>query len=121
MDRIALRGIRAYGRHGWESAERASLAPFDVDVEVDVDLRAAQTSDDLADTIDYARLHRRIVTLVERESFALLERLAAEICGILFEEPRIARAVVSVAKPQKLAGATPSVTLDRQNPSYRAE
>ncbi len=56
--RIFVRDIRAYGRHGANPGERDAAQPFDLDVELvaDVDLRA-RTSDDLADTIDYAAIH----------------------------------------------------------------
>ena len=116
MDRITLRCVRAYGRHGWEAGERDAPQPFDLDLDLEIDLRAAQVSDDLAQTIDYAALHRRVVGIVENTSYALLERLAGEIVATLFEDRRVKRAVLSIAKPKILDGATPSVTFDRVNP-----
>ncbi len=77
-------------------------------------------SDDLGDTLDYAHLHRRIATIVQSTSFALLERLAAEIADALFRDARIARAQVRIAKPELLDGATPSVCLRRENPRHSA-
>jgi dihydroneopterin aldolase len=118
MDRIRLRGVRAHGRHGWEPGERERPQPFEIEFDAEVDLSAAQASDDLADTIDYSALHRRIVATVERTSYALLERLAAEIIAAAFEDPRVIRASVTVAKPAILDGATPSVTLERLNPRH---
>ncbi len=118
MDRITLRGVRAYGRHGWEAAERDRPQPFAIDLDAEIDLRAAQHSDDLSDTNDYAELHRRIVAIVETTSYALLERLASDILEAVFEDRRVARAVVTIAKPAILDGATPSVTFDRGNPRY---
>ncbi|MFY9739620.1 MAG: dihydroneopterin aldolase [Candidatus Cybelea sp.] len=119
MDRVTLRGLRAYGRHGWEAAERDRPQPFAIDLDAEIDLRAAQLSDDLADTIDYAALHRRIVAVVASTSYALLERLAASILEAVFEDARVARAIVTIAKPAILDGSTPSVTFDRVNPRYK--
>ncbi len=116
MDRIALSGIRAYGRHGVSAVERAELQPFDVDLAIDIDLDAAGRSDDLADTLDYARLHDRLVTVVTATSYALLERLASELLETVFADSRVRYAEVTVAKPRVLEGATPSVTLARANP-----
>jgi 7,8-dihydroneopterin aldolase/epimerase/oxygenase len=116
MDRITLRGIRAMGRHGANPGERDREQPFDVDVVAELDLCEAQRSDDLADTLDYAALHRRIVKVVERTSHALLERLAAELIDAVFADARVVRAEVTVAKPELLDGATPSVTLVRERP-----
>jgi FolB domain-containing protein len=119
MDRITLRGVRAYGCHGWEAGERDRPQPFAIDLDAEIDLRAAQLSDDLCDTLDYAGLHRRIVAIVASASYALLERLASDILEAVFEDHRVARAVVTIAKPEILNGATPSVTFDRANPSYK--
>jgi 7,8-dihydroneopterin aldolase/epimerase/oxygenase len=114
VGRITLRGIRAYGRHGVFPHERESAAPFDLDVSIDADLTAAAASDELADTIDYDALHRRLVSIVAETSFALLERLAAALIDAAFEDPRVLSAEVTVAKPGFLDGATPAVTLSRR-------
>jgi dihydroneopterin aldolase len=118
MDRVTLRGVRAYGRHGWEPGERDRAQPFVIDLDAEIDLRAAQLSDDLADTIDYAALYRRLVTVVASTSYALLERLASDILEAVFEDTRVARAIVTIAKPAILDGTTPSITFDRANPHY---
>ena len=120
MDRIALRALRAHGRHGANPGERDSAQPFDVDLEFEIDLRAAQASDALDDTVNYADVHRRLVEIVERESYVLLERLAGRMLDELFSDPRIASAALTIGKPGLLDGATPSVTLVRKNPRYSA-
>lgn len=114
MGRITLSGIRAYGRHGVFPHERETPAPFDLSVSIDADLTAAAASDDLADTIDYDALHRRLVSIVAETSFALLERLAAALIDAVLEDPRVLSAEVTVAKPDILNGATPAVTLSRR-------
>jgi dihydroneopterin aldolase len=119
MDRIVLRGVRAYGRHGYDAGEREHLQPFDIDVTIEIDLRAAQASDDLAETIDYSSLHGRLVAVVAATSYRLLERLAGDLLDAIFDDLRVVRAQVTVAKPGILEGATPSVTLDRLNPRQR--
>jgi dihydroneopterin aldolase len=109
--RIALRGLRAYGRHGVSEAERAHPQPFDVDVCLEVDADRARSSDEIGDTIDYAALGERVRHVVETTSYALIERLAQEILDDVLRDGRVASARVTVAKPHALAGATPSVTL----------
>jgi len=108
-DRIAVHGIRAYGKHGASAGERDFVQPFDIEIELAVDLTAARTHDRLADTIDYAALYARIVGLVAERSYRLLERLGDEILGELMCDARISAATITIAKPQLLAGATPSV------------
>lgn len=114
MDRIALRGIRAFGVHGVNPEERDAPQAIDVDLVIDVDTTAAQVSDDLEDTIDYAALHTQIVDVVASTSFGLLERLAGLLLEVIFEDSRIERAEITVAKPGILDGATPSVTIARE-------
>jgi len=117
-DAIALRGIRAYGKHGANPGERDFVQPFDVELYIDVDLGRARHSDALADTIDYAALHARIVRLVETQSFALLERLGETILGDVMRDRRISAARLEIGKPLLLAGATPSVTLRADRNSH---
>lgn len=116
MDRIAIETIRARGRHGWTTAERSAPQTLMIDVEVKLDLRRAGVSDDLADTVDYAAIARRVVHIVETSSYALLERLGTALLEAIFEDRRITRATLRIAKPELLDGATPSVTLRRENP-----
>jgi dihydroneopterin aldolase len=120
MDRITLRGVRAYGRHGAYPGERDAEQAFDVEAVVDIDLRAAERSDDLADTLNYTELYERVVTIVQSTSWLLLERLAGEIVASIFRDARVSRAEVSVSKPGILDGAPAAVTLIRDNPHYRA-
>jgi dihydroneopterin aldolase len=110
-DSIALRGIRVFGRHGANPGERDVPQPFDVDVHLEIDLAAARRSDALADTLDYAALHRTIVRIVTTTSYALLERLGDDLLASILTDARVARASVSIAKPALLAGATPVVTV----------
>jgi dihydroneopterin aldolase len=111
MDSIAIRGIRAYGRHGANPGERDQPQPFDIEVELELDLSRARSSDALADTVDYDALHARVVAIVEERSFALLERLGEEILREVKTDGRVCAARVSIAKPGILRGATPVMTV----------
>ena len=118
MDRINLHELRAYGRHGADPGEREREQPFDIAIALELDLRAAQQSDNLVDTIDYSAICSTVRERVAHTSYALLERLAGDLLDALFDDARIARAEVTIAKPRILGGATPSVTLVRENPRH---
>ena len=115
VDQIVITGIRAHGRHGAYTGEKDRPQAFDVTLTIRVDLERASQSDRLADTIDYAAIHRRVVEIVEQRSFDLLERLGAEILAGVFEDKRVRAAEVTIGKPGLLDGATASVTLRRDN------
>lgn len=119
MDAITLRNIRAYGRHGANAGERDLPQPFDVDLTVEVDLLAAEESDDLEATVNYNALHKEIVRGIESTSYLLLERLAGELLVRIFADARIASVELTIGKPALLEGATPAITLRRNNPRYR--
>jgi 7,8-dihydroneopterin aldolase/epimerase/oxygenase len=114
MDRIALRNIVAHGRHGNDPGERERPQPFHIDVTFDLDLVRASRSDALEDTIDYSRVYAEIMEIVEHRSYALLERLGADLLDVVMADERVTRALVTIAKPELLNGATPSVTLVRE-------
>jgi len=116
VDRIALRGIRVLARHGADPGEREREQLFELDVVVELDLATAAASDEIADTLHYGRLYRKIVDVVRERSHVLLERVAGDVLEVLLEDARVARAKVTVAKPELLDGATPSVTLERERP-----
>ncbi len=111
MDTIAVRDIRAYGKHGANPGERDYMQPFDIDIELGVEIARARATDDLVETIDYAALRETIVALVRDRSYRLLEKLGDEILAVVMTDSRIATAAITIAKPKLLAGATPSVRL----------
>lgn len=117
FETIALRGIRAWGRHGANRGEQDVPQPLDIDVNLMVNVRAARLSDELADTIDYAAVHAQIVRIVATERYRLLERLGESIVAALMDDDRVAMADVTIAKPGLLDGATPSVTLSKMRKS----
>lgn len=100
LDRVALRGLRGYGRHGVLPSERANGQPFLVDVELGLDTRRAAKSDDLTDTVDYAGLADRVVALVEGEPVNLIETLAERIAALCLEPAGVEQVQVTVHKPE---------------------
>lgn len=98
-DTIALRGLRAHGRHGWFAHEREQGQPFVVDLELAVDSGPAAASDHLDDTVDYGALGSAVVALVEGEPVRLLETLAARIADLVLADARVAEVTVTVHKP----------------------
>ena len=73
---ISLVRIEFDGRHGATAVERRATRKFEVDVELDVEVPAAERSDKLADTVDYSRVAEIIVGIGAGEPHHLLESLA---------------------------------------------
>jgi 7,8-dihydroneopterin aldolase/epimerase/oxygenase len=118
-DTIRIRRIRVLGKHGVTDRERSVLRPLIVDVEITADLTTAQHSDNIVDTVNYSTVHKLVMQIVETHSYKLLESLAGAILDALFEDQRVLAARLRIGKPERLDGATPSITLARKNPSKR--
>jgi dihydroneopterin aldolase len=99
-DAVILRGLRALGVHGVLSEEHESPQPFEVDVELSVDLRRAGQSDDLADTVDYGTLADSVLAIVGGETCALIEKLAERIASAALALPGVESVTVEVRKLQ---------------------
>jgi dihydroneopterin aldolase len=112
-DRITVRGMRVFGRHGANPGEQDVPQPFDVDVELEVDLERSVHTDSLDDTLDYREIQNIVNHVVTSSRYNLLERLAQEIARAILRNKLVHAVTVSIAKPELLAGATPSVTLRR--------
>ncbi|MGH8973149.1 MAG: dihydroneopterin aldolase [Acidimicrobiia bacterium] len=97
-DAIVLTGIRALGAHGVLPEEQARPQPFEVDLELRLDLTAAGRSDTLSDTIDYDALTAQVVGIVEKGGCQLLEALATRIAEAAKTDPRVQSVMVTVRK-----------------------
>ena len=100
MDRIFLRGMRFMACHGVLPHEREVPQPFEVDVEMGLDLRAAGESDELDDTVNYAKVYDVVSTVLTVTRKYLIEALAEEIADDLLRDFDSLRWVrVTVHKP----------------------
>ncbi|MGO1972496.1 MAG: dihydroneopterin aldolase [Propionibacteriaceae bacterium] len=98
-DRVALRGISAYGHHGVFDHERSRGQRFVVDVVCTLDLSAAAVGDDLNQTVDYGVLAAAVVADVEGEPLNLIESLAGRIATTCLGNELIDTVEVTVHKP----------------------
>ncbi|MEA2605422.1 MAG: 7,8-dihydroneopterin aldolase/epimerase/oxygenase [Chloroflexota bacterium] len=94
-----LQNIQLDGRHGYDDDERATPQPFEVDVELLLDLRPAGVDDDLAQTVDYARVYEIVARIVGTASFRLLEAIAEAISDEILAAFPVDEVVVRVRKP----------------------
>ena len=84
-DVIEIRGLRALGRHGVLEEEKARPQPFEVDIDLEVDVRRAGETDDLGDTVDYGAVTDAAVGAIEGDHSDLLEHLATRIARAALE------------------------------------
>ena len=103
-DRIVLRNVRLQGRHGYYDHELESPQPFEVDVELVLNLQPAGIEDDLEQSVDYARVYAVVRQIVESTSYRLLEALAEAISHELLVGFPVDEVGVRVRKPNVQLG-----------------
>jgi dihydroneopterin aldolase len=99
-DRIELRGVSVWARHGYGDEEREADQEFLVDLTVWCDLAEAARSDNLEDTLDYGALAVRAAQIVGGPPRKLIEGLAAEIAEDVMRDPRVHAVEAAVHKPK---------------------
>ena len=89
------------GRHGLLEQEQREPQPFEVDVELQLNLQPAAVDDDIEKTIDYGAVFDHVRQIVESTSFRLVEALAEAIAHELLTDFAILAEVgVRVRKPK---------------------
>ena len=95
---IEIRGLRLDAVHGVLEQERRAPQPFEVDLDLFFDAAAAAASDDLADTVDYARALDAAAAVLSGPPQRLLESLAGAIADAVLVDDRVVMATVAVRK-----------------------
>jgi len=99
-DRISLRGLRVFARHGVLEAERRAGQEFLIDAVLWLDTRPAAAGDDLSKTVDYGALADRLARLAAEPPVALIETLADRLAAECLADPLVAEAEITIHKPQ---------------------
>ena len=98
-DRIFLRGLTAECIIGFIDWERRVKQTVVLDLELPVDCRRASGSDDVADTVDYKKVAKRVLAYIEASQFKLVETLAHRLALLLIEEFGLEWVRISLNKP----------------------
>src|SRR3546814_19979739 len=69
------------------------------------DNRVPAASDDIADTLNYKAVSKRVIAYVSQSDFGLVETLAERVAAIVLEEFGVQRGQVKLSKPGAVRGA----------------
>ncbi len=118
--RIIIERLELYGRCGVTEEERRKPQLLAVDLELDAAVEPAGLSDCLNDTIDYARVAERVVTLSNSLTCQLLETLAEQLISMLFAEFPIEHLRLWIRKlraPLAMVTGSVGVRVERTRPT----
>lgn len=102
LDRIHIRQLRLRCIIGVFPEERREKQDVLLSLTLHADLSKPCRSDEIADTVDYKELKKRIVNRVEASEFYLIERLAEEVAGLALDTEGVRQVDVTVDKPGAL-------------------
>ncbi len=105
MDIVYIRDLKIDTVIGVNDWEREVHQTVSLDLEMATDIRAAAESDDIADTIDYKAVAKRIIDFVEGAEFQLVESMAENVSDIVREEFGVTWLRLRVSKPGAVTGA----------------
>ena len=97
-DLIELRGLRVTATVGVLPEEKERAQPFEIDLDIEADLRDAGQSDDLGDTINYGAVSEAVAAQVQNEHHELLERVAQRIADTVLGFDRAEAVTVVIRK-----------------------
>jgi dihydroneopterin aldolase len=85
--------------HGYHEHEQRIPQPFEVDVELVLNLQPAGMDDDLTRTVDYGAVYKVVRQVVESTSFRLLEALAEAVSHEILSRFEVIEVGVRIRKP----------------------
>ncbi len=109
---LTLRSLELYINLGWQANERSELQMVSIDLIIRFAKppRACET-DDLTDTLCYAKLTQKIREKTAKKSFHLLEHVSAILHHLIKEElPHGAHLTLHVTKHPNIEGLNGGVT-----------
>ncbi|HTT01155.1 MAG TPA: dihydroneopterin aldolase [Steroidobacteraceae bacterium] len=104
-DRIFLRGLEVDCIIGFIEWERRVRQTVVIDLELPVDCKSASRTDEVADTLDYKSVAKRVIAFVEASEFKLVETLAQRIALLVLEDFGVPWVRVSLNKPGAIRGS----------------
>ncbi|WP_100643809.1 dihydroneopterin aldolase [Alteromonas facilis] len=105
MEQIIIQGLQLptlIGVYDWERTQKTILL---VDLVLDADLSRACETDDVADTIDYAKVAEALAEVAGKAKFELLEALGQALCDCVLTRFPVTRVDLSIIKPDILPNA----------------
>jgi FolB domain-containing protein len=119
MDKVIIKDLLLRGIIGINDRERVNKQDILINIVMYADTRAAAASDDIADSLNYRTITKRVIAHVEDSADFLVEKLVADIARIIITEFDVERVQVRLEKPGALRFArSVGVEIDRTKADY---
>ena len=120
-DTIFLNGLEVECIIGFIDWERRIKQKVLIDFELPVDCARAAVDDDVADTLDYKSVSKRIIAFVEASEFKLVETMAERLATLVIAEFDVAWIRLRINKPGAIRGSRDvGVAIERHRADLQA-
>jgi len=101
MDKIIINNLHIFAYHGVNPEEKEDGQNFYLDIVCAADLRAPGQTDDLNDTVNYAKIVKAVTKVFTENKYDLIERAAQVVTDAIFEEYEKVEAIkIRLKKPE---------------------
>ena len=105
MDKVFIEGLEIDALIGIYDWERRIRQPLVFDIEMAFDNRIPAASDDIALTLNYKEVSKRLIDYVGQSGFGLVETLAERCAEIILSEFNVSQVRLKLSKPGAVRGA----------------
>ena len=99
MSILSIRNLKIPAKHGVYDFEKNKTGIFEIDIHIYIDLANAMMSDDLQDSVDYAKVVDLAKRVFLKRDYNLIEFAAGKICEKIMEKLSVEKVIVKVRKP----------------------
>jgi dihydroneopterin aldolase len=101
LDKIIIKGLRVFAYHGVNPEEKRDGQTFELDITLYVSLLRAGQTDDVNDTVSYAKATKTALRVMNEAKYDLLEKVAQRVAEqLLTDYPQVEKVDVLLKKPQ---------------------
>lgn len=101
MDRILIRDLKIFAYHGVNPEEKRDGQNFVLDMDLYVNITKACHSDDVEDTVSYAKVIKTVTKVFTAEKYNLLEKAAQVTADAVLETyGEVSRVDITLKKPE---------------------
>jgi dihydroneopterin aldolase len=105
MDIVYIRELEiqtVIGIYDWEREIRQTVS---LDLDMATDIRRAAATEDIANTLDYKAVSKRLIAFIESAEYMLIEAMAERVAEIVLTEFPVQWIRLRLGKPGAVTGA----------------
>lgn len=101
MGKIIVEGLRLKAYHGVNPEEKINGQTFELDITAELNFDKSTETDELSDTVSYAKIIKTVRAVFTEGSYNLIEYAAKKVAmAIMTEYPQIDKVTVLLKKPE---------------------